>query len=133
MATPSDQVHGGAEGRQERLERGVQRLSLELGAKFLPGESGRAAEEKLRKFTVKIGYPEKWRDYSALEIRPDDLFGNGERTGNVCLVTLALNLYTQGVAPGLATPDKFADAGVIPGNGPNGGTVPARARWTEQG
>ncbi|TXH91422.1 MAG: 2-isopropylmalate synthase [Pseudomonas sp.] len=29
------------------------------------------------------------------------LFGNGERTGNVCLVTLALNLYTQGVNPGL--------------------------------
>jgi len=29
------------------------------------------------------------------------LFGNGERTGNVDLLTLALNLYTQGVAPGL--------------------------------
>ncbi|MDO9617421.1 MAG: 2-isopropylmalate synthase [Pseudomonas sp.] len=29
------------------------------------------------------------------------LFGNGERTGNVCLVTLALNLYTQGVDPQL--------------------------------
>ena len=29
------------------------------------------------------------------------LFGNGERTGNCCLVTMALNLYTQGVAPGL--------------------------------
>ncbi len=29
------------------------------------------------------------------------LFGNGERTGNSCLVTLALNLYTQGVDPGL--------------------------------
>ena len=29
------------------------------------------------------------------------LFGNGERTGNVDLVTLALNMYTQGVYPGL--------------------------------
>jgi 2-isopropylmalate synthase len=29
------------------------------------------------------------------------LFGNGERTGNVDIVTLALNLYTQGVNPGL--------------------------------
>jgi 2-isopropylmalate synthase len=29
------------------------------------------------------------------------LFGNGERTGNVDLVTLALNLYTQGVHPGI--------------------------------
>ncbi|WP_290652028.1 2-isopropylmalate synthase [Aquisalimonas sp.] len=33
------------------------------------------------------------------------LFGNGERTGNVDLVTLAVNLYTQGVHPGL----DFAD------------------------
>src|SRR5204863_1189662 len=29
------------------------------------------------------------------------LFGNGERTGNVCLVTLGLNLYTQGIDPGI--------------------------------
>jgi 2-isopropylmalate synthase len=29
------------------------------------------------------------------------LFGNGERTGNVDIVTLALNLYTQGIRPGL--------------------------------
>ena len=33
------------------------------------------------------------------------LFGNGERTGNVDLITLALNLYTQGIDPGL----RFAD------------------------
>ncbi|WP_373389062.1 2-isopropylmalate synthase [Pseudomonas alcaligenes] len=29
------------------------------------------------------------------------LFGNGERTGNLCLVTMALNMYTQGVDPQL--------------------------------
>ncbi|MEQ1510700.1 MAG: 2-isopropylmalate synthase [Sphingopyxis sp.] len=29
------------------------------------------------------------------------LFGNGERTGNSCLVTIALNMYTQGVNPAL--------------------------------
>ncbi len=33
------------------------------------------------------------------------LFGNGERTGNVCLVTLAMNLYSQGIAPGLVFHD----------------------------
>ena len=33
------------------------------------------------------------------------LFGNGERTGNVDIVTLALNLYTQGVDPGLDCSD----------------------------
>ena len=34
------------------------------------------ALEKLEKFTTKIGYPDKWRDYSALEISPTDLIGN---------------------------------------------------------
>jgi predicted metalloendopeptidase len=34
------------------------------------------AKKKLAKITVKIGYPDKWRDYSALNVRPDDLVGN---------------------------------------------------------
>lgn len=34
------------------------------------------ALEKLKKFTPKIGYPDKWRDYSSLEISADDLIGN---------------------------------------------------------
>ena len=38
------------------------------------------------------------------------LFGNGERSGNVDLVTLALNLYTQGIAPGLDFSDIAAVA-----------------------
>jgi len=33
------------------------------------------------------------------------LFGNGERTGNVCLVTLGLNLLSQGVDPGITFSD----------------------------
>jgi putative endopeptidase len=37
------------------------------------------ALDKLSKFGVKIGYPSKWRDYSALEIREGDLVGNAER------------------------------------------------------
>ena len=32
--------------------------------------------EKLKKFTPKIGYPDKWRNYSALSISPTDLIGN---------------------------------------------------------
>ena len=44
------------------------------------GEETRAeALDKLSKFTPKIGYPDEWRDYSALEIEADDLFGNVER------------------------------------------------------
>ncbi len=38
------------------------------------------------------------------------LFGNGERSGNVDVVTLALNLYTQGIAPGLDFSDIAAVA-----------------------
>ncbi|MCP5268658.1 MAG: 2-isopropylmalate synthase [Zoogloeaceae bacterium] len=41
------------------------------------------------------------------------LFGNGERTGNVDLVTLALNMYTQGVDPGLDFSDINAIARTI--------------------
>jgi len=37
------------------------------------------AQEKLAKFTVKIGYPDKWRDYSKLEVRPDEAIGNALR------------------------------------------------------
>jgi predicted metalloendopeptidase len=37
------------------------------------------AKAKLASFTVKIAYPDKWRDYSALEIRRDDLVGNVRR------------------------------------------------------
>ena len=37
------------------------------------------ALRKLSKFTPKIGYPDEWRDYSALEVEADDLFGNLER------------------------------------------------------
>lgn len=35
-----------------------------------------AALEKLKKFNTKIGYPDKWKDYSGLTIAPDDLVGN---------------------------------------------------------
>ena len=34
------------------------------------------AKKKLANFTTKVGYPDRWKDYSKLEIRGDDLFGN---------------------------------------------------------
>ena len=37
------------------------------------------ALSKLNKFTAKVGYPKKWRDYSALVIDRDDLYGNYQR------------------------------------------------------
>jgi putative endopeptidase len=38
------------------------------------------AHEKLSKMKVKIGYPVKWRDYAALNMAANDLYGNVERT-----------------------------------------------------
>ena len=37
------------------------------------------AREKLHEMANKIGYPDKWRDYSKLEIKPDDALGNARR------------------------------------------------------
>lgn len=39
-------------------------------------ETKQAAHEKLSKFTVKIGYPDSWKDYSELQVKADDLVGN---------------------------------------------------------
>ncbi|MFZ9708707.1 MAG: M13 family metallopeptidase [Steroidobacteraceae bacterium] len=38
------------------------------------------AKRKLARFSVKVGYPDVWRDYSALELRRDDLIGNLQRS-----------------------------------------------------
>ena len=43
---------------------------------WMSPETKAKALDKLAKFTPKIGYPDKWRDYSALSISRDGLFGN---------------------------------------------------------
>ncbi|MGH8121772.1 MAG: M13 family metallopeptidase [Rudaea sp.] len=43
---------------------------------WMSPDTKKAAQEKLAKFMPKIGYPDKWRDYSALEISKDALVGN---------------------------------------------------------
>jgi putative endopeptidase len=48
---------------------------------WMGAETKKQALEKLAKFTVKIGYPAKSRDYSALQIVEGDLAGNIERSG----------------------------------------------------
>jgi putative endopeptidase len=53
-------------GRIERLEW------------MAPGTKGKA-KAKLQAFTAKIGYPDKWRDYSALKIVAGDAYGNAVR------------------------------------------------------
>ncbi|BBX32715.1 metallopeptidase [Mycolicibacterium mageritense DSM 44476 = CIP 104973] len=46
---------------------------------WMTPETRAKALAKLDKFTPKIGYPARWRDYSALEIERDDLYGNYRR------------------------------------------------------
>ena len=46
---------------------------------WMTPETRERALDKLARFTPKIGYPVKWRDYSALEIDPADLVGNVRR------------------------------------------------------
>jgi putative endopeptidase len=58
--------------------RGALKLRIERLDWMSPATKAKALE-KLGRLDVKIGYPDKWRDYSALEIRPGDLFGNVER------------------------------------------------------
>ena len=56
--------------------------AYEASIKELPWMSDQTkakALEKLAKFTPKIGYPDKWRDYSSLVIKSDDLIGNLQR------------------------------------------------------
>jgi len=45
---------------------------------WMTDETKVEALDKLSKFTPMVGYPDKWRDYSALDIEADDLYGNVE-------------------------------------------------------
>ena len=47
---------------------------------WMSPETKSEALRKLHAIRNKIGYPEKWRDYSALEVKPDDYFGNVVRS-----------------------------------------------------
>ncbi|MBM0107904.1 peptidase M13 [Steroidobacter sp. S1-65] len=46
---------------------------------WMSEETRKRAEEKLGTFVAKIGYPDKWKDYSALQVSRDDLIGNVRR------------------------------------------------------
>lgn len=48
---------------------------------WMSAQTREKAGDKLRAFTPKIGYPDVWRDYSALSIQPGDMIGNMKRVG----------------------------------------------------
>ncbi|BDY04765.1 M13-type metalloendopeptidase [Ferrimonas sp. YFM] len=71
-----------------RMSELVENLRKAYGASideldWMSPETKVKAKEKLAAFTPKIGYPDKWEDYSALEIKADDLVGNSIRSSLV--------------------------------------------------
>ncbi|RLV60191.1 M13 family peptidase [Parashewanella curva] len=68
-----------------RMEQLVENLRDAYGSSideltWMSATTKAAARDKLAKFTPKIGYPNKWKDYSKLVIKPDDLVGNVRRS-----------------------------------------------------
>ncbi len=61
------------ENLQEAYRRNISALE------WMGPQTREAALTKLEKFTPKIGYPDKWRDYSGLQIDANDLLGNYRR------------------------------------------------------
>ena len=67
------------------MEQLVQNLKLAAAERikansWMEEATKQAALKKLAKMDVMVGYPEKFRDYSKLEMRPDDLYGNVKRS-----------------------------------------------------
>ena len=73
----------GAEGKERTLKM-VHALETAMGQDiekltWMTSATKKQALAKLHAITNKIGYPDKWRDYSSVEIRRDDAIGNGFR------------------------------------------------------
>lgn len=69
---------------KERMVNLVKNLQVALGERiqaqdWMSDSTKAAAIEKLNAFYVKVGYPDKWKDYSALEIKDDSYLANIRR------------------------------------------------------
>ncbi|MGQ0701142.1 MAG: M13 family metallopeptidase [Panacagrimonas sp.] len=69
---------------KQRMEAMVQQLIAAYGLAigelaWMSPDTRKAASEKLAKFNYKIGYPNRWRDYSKLEVVTGDAHGNAQR------------------------------------------------------
>lgn len=70
-ADTQDMVYRIEEAMRERIEQ----------VDWMSPETKKQALEKLEGIRNKIGYPNKWRDYSSIKLTPDDFAGNIERAG----------------------------------------------------
>jgi putative endopeptidase len=73
----------GPEGKQRTLEM-VQNIEAALSTDiktidWMSDDTKKQAEIKLRAVANKIGYPDRWRDYSSLRVARDDAYGNFQR------------------------------------------------------
>ena len=69
---------------KERMTTMVQNLLKAYAASikeldWMSANTKKEALAKVDKFMIKIGYPDKWRDYSALKVAKNDLYGNASR------------------------------------------------------
>jgi len=51
------------------------------GNEWMTPVTKKAALEKLAAFRTKIAYPDKWRDYTTMDVQPGDVWGNAKRAG----------------------------------------------------
>jgi putative endopeptidase len=86
------------------------------GLTWMKPETKVRARAKLANFTTKIGYPERWQDYSALEIRSGDAFGNAWRAAewahndNVTKLGQPIRRWEWGMTP--MTVNAYANFGM---------------------
>jgi len=69
---------------KQKVQALVENLRIAYAARiqqlpWMSADTKKVALEKLAAFRPKIGYPDKWRDYSALQVLPGDAFGNKTR------------------------------------------------------
>lgn len=66
---------------KERMLKLVKNLQATLGERiqnlsWMSDETKAKAEEKLKSFIIKVGYPDKWKDYSSLQVKDDSYWEN---------------------------------------------------------
>ena len=76
------------ESDKQRMQQIVKNLQVALGQhidnlEWMSAETKAKAHEKLNTFTVKIGYPDKWKDYSSLTIDPKLSYWENIKRANI--------------------------------------------------
>lgn len=108
-------------GAKARVEELIENLFAAFGEgidelEWMSTETKAEAKRKLAGMSVVIGYPEKWTDYSGLEIRSDDLVGNVMRANRFAFRETVGQLGRPVDRTGMNDLPHQVDAGYIPWN-----------------